>query len=247
MAELYQERRGVFQVMVGADFTRTVLEALDASLVRGGKLIRFDFNGVKVRIKTDSELELIERDFRRATQGCIPKKIGPYPNAELSAEETARDQLIEARNKKRWDREYAKMQREAKSKRRRVEKMLAGSPDIEVLDSEAWSEYRRKNDGKYGNAVIDFAVRWARLMQMELAAGKNLEEIAFETSHTANLEDITGFMYGQGVSVLCQYWVHEENLRRWHNLRTQIEDEGELANQRGTVLNPALLQVVVRS
>jgi len=32
-------------------------------------------------------------------------------------------------------------------------------------------------------------------------------------------------------------------LRQWHNLKTQIKDEGEKANASGGVLNPALLTI----
>ena len=43
--------------------------------------------------------------------------------------------------------------------------------------------------------------------------------------------------------MLSQVWEHGEELRRWHNLDTQIHDEGEKANDEGSVLNPALLGV----
>ncbi|MDA8315367.1 MAG: hypothetical protein M0010_09365 [Actinomycetota bacterium] len=46
---------------------------------------------------------------------------------------------------------------------------------------------------------------------------------------------------GAAVSVLASCWVHGEELRRWHNLDTQIGTEGEKANASGGVLNPALL------
>jgi hypothetical protein len=43
--------------------------------------------------------------------------------------------------------------------------------------------------------------------------------------------------------VLASCWEHGEELRRWHNLKTQIRDEGEKANESGGVLNPALLNI----
>lgn len=60
-------------------------------------------------------------------------------------------------------------------------------------------------------------------------------------SHTADTEGVTGFMYGCAVTQLYWHWVHGEELRRWHNLDTQIGDEGEKANESGGVLNPAIL------
>ena len=68
-------------------------------------------------------------------------------------------------------------------------------------------------------------------------------DVAKQTSHDADLEGITGFMYGCAVSILSKCWKHGEDLRRWHNLDTQIGNEGEKANESGGVLNPALLSV----
>ena len=50
-------------------------------------------------------------------------------------------------------------------------------------------------------------------------------------------------MYGCAVSALGLFWEHGEELRQWHNLKTQIKDEGEKANASGGVLNPALLTI----
>jgi hypothetical protein len=45
------------------------------------------------------------------------------------------------------------------------------------------------------------------------------------------------------VQILSEGWVHGEELRQWHNLDTQIRDEGEKANREGGVLNPTLLSI----
>ncbi len=73
--------------------------------------------------------------------------------------------------------------------------------------------------------------------------GDTIASIARETSRTADTDGITGFMFGCTVSALSQFWVHGEELRRWHNLDTQIGDEGERANEEGKTLNPALLNI----
>lgn len=89
--------------------------------------------------------------------------------------------------------------------------------------------------------MVTYAERWARLMQKEMADGKKLEEVADATSSEADLEGITGFMYGCAVSALASGWKYGDQLRRWHNLKTQIGNEGEKANESGGTLNPALL------
>ena len=88
-----------------------------------------------------------------------------------------------------------------------------------------------------------YAARWANLMEQELAKGAKLKDIAKTTSCAADVEGITGFMYGCAVSILAHAWEHGEELRQWHNLSTQLGNEGEKANESGGVLNPALLSI----
>lgn len=95
----------------------------------------------------------------------------------------------------------------------------------------------------YSLGVVTYADRWARIMEARLASDQTIAECAKEASHLADSEGITGFMYGCAVSSLAKFWAHGEELRRWHNLDTQISTEGEKANESGGVLNPALLSL----
>ncbi len=112
---------------------------------------------------------------------------------------------------------------------------------MKIRDTDGWREWVENNQDPYGKAVIEYSERWADLMEIELEQGKELVEIAKDASHEANTEGLTGFMYGAAVSVLATVWEHGEELRRWHNLDTQIKNEGERANESGGVLNPAIL------
>lgn len=38
-------------------------------------------------------------------------------------------------------------------------------------------------------------------------------------------------------------WEHGEELRRWHNIKYQIRDEGAKANETGAVINPAIISI----
>ena len=108
-----------------------------------------------------------------------------------------------------------------------------------------WERYVEINVDAYSACTIRYAERWADLMEERMAQGEALESIAKETSYEADTEAITGFMYGMAVAILSQYWKHGEELRRWHNLDSQIADEGQRANESGGVLNPALLNIGV--
>lgn len=83
----------------------------------------------------------------------------------------------------------------------------------------AWEEY-------YGFGVRKYARRWAKYMQKLIADGKTVSEIASESSHDCNIENITGFMYGQAVNLLAKSWKYGEELRKWHNEEYGYKGDG---------------------
>jgi len=118
---------------------------------------------------------------------------------------------------------------------------------MQIKDNEAWKGFCEKNKDGYGGAVVGYAERWADLMESRMNEGETIESCAEETSHEADTEGITGFMYGCAVSTLARCWEHGERLRQWHNKDVQIGVEGEAANASGGVLNPALLTIGKKS
>lgn len=107
-----------------------------------------------------------------------------------------------------------------------------------------WNKTVEANSDPYGKASIDYARTWAELMEVRIAYSEDkIKDFAKELSHTADTDGITGFMYGCAVSILSKVWKHGEELRKWHNLDTQIGTEGEKANESGGCLNPALLNI----
>lgn len=114
---------------------------------------------------------------------------------------------------------------------------------MKISDQTTWDEWVKNNTDGYGKAVIDYAERWANMMEARMDQGEELEDVSGPTSHEADEDGITGFMYGAAVAVLASCWEHGDKLRRWHNLETQIGNEEERANDSGGVLNPALLSI----
>lgn len=99
----------------------------------------------------------------------------------------------------------------------------------------------------YGRCVLVAAEHWADLMEPHAEAGEAFADFAHptfgETDEWLGIWGLTGFQYGAVISVLSDIWEHGEALRTWHNLETQLGDEGERANAEGGVLNPALLSI----
>jgi len=108
-----------------------------------------------------------------------------------------------------------------------------------------WKEGIDNNQDSYGNACYRYASEWATLVEKAVAKGEAITPELFEkTSHDADTEGITGFMYGVAVSILRHVWVHGEALGKWHN-RQYMKDEqaADEANTSGRTVNPALLSI----
>jgi hypothetical protein len=108
---------------------------------------------------------------------------------------------------------------------------------------QAYADWSANNSDPYGAAVFRYAETWANMMEAAIQSGEKIELIADKLSHDADTEGITGYMYGAAVAILSKCWEHGEALRVWHNLKTQIGNEGEKANANGGVLNPAILNI----
>jgi hypothetical protein len=243
MSERYRNMwqwEGRWEACPGGEIAGAIQDARSIASDQDSPLA-FEFNGVSLTIAKDSDPDLIYRDWHRAMQGFIGKSVGPYPASELTPEEVASDDRIKAEN----DAKAAARQAEYEAKHRGKEASLRSRLEtlgpMELSDRAGWKTYVNANTDPYGNGVVVFAERWARLMQTEMALGKPLHECAEETSSEADIDGITGFMYGCAVGVLAKVWKHGEELRRWHNLKHQIKMEGEKANDNGGVLNPAVL------
>lgn len=118
---------------------------------------------------------------------------------------------------------------------------LAGAPAMSVAKEAEWQVWRETNQNPYGSCVIRFVENWARLMQLEMSSGQELEDVAHKASQEADAEGITGAMYVAAVCVLVSCWEHGERLRRWHNLDVDPGRKGKAANESGGILNPTLL------
>lgn len=94
-----------------------------------------------------------------------------------------------------------------------------------------WEEYQRVNSSNpYSNVIIRYAKYWAILMEKEIAKGSKLSDIAEATSDAANIDGITGFMYGCAVSILSEVWEYGEELRAWHNGKYGVAESDNTIN-----------------
>ncbi len=184
--------------------------------------VEFDFNDQNITATPDSDPAALAKHFM---DEC----------ARRHAEYVASPEY------KRQQEKYDRKQRERENK---LNAVLADAPEHMTLrDPEGWKKSCEVNSDGYSGAVMNYAERWARLMEARMSKGERIADIADDCSHLADSEGITGFMYGCAVGILSKVWQHGEALRLWHNLKTQIKDEGVRANESGGVLNPAMLSI----
>lgn len=105
------------------------------------------------------------------------------------------------------------------------------------LDAEYQQFLEVNSRDGYSLAAVQFMVRWADLMEAEMASGAALPDIAEHTSRRADTDLITGFQYGCAVSGLAKFWVHGDELRQWHNQQHSYDGPG--------TVNPASFTIMM--
>ena len=91
-----------------------------------------------------------------------------------------------------------------------------------------YKDWYEKNTKPYGRACFSYAERWAEKLENLIEAStdnpmKVIDDNADRLSHEANVEGYTGYMYGRAISILSQYWIYGEELRKWHNKEYNCE------------------------
>lgn len=188
-------------------YINTIEQAAEelVGMVRSGKATRatYDFN----------EIELV----------AVPGATASQIVAGYMAECERRHQAYIASP------EYAESCRRAEKAQRVKELVTRGAlvvapAEPTFSDPAIWQSWVDANKDGYGGAVMSYAARWARLMEGQIAAGSTVAECAKECSSLADVEGITGFMYGCAVAMLSKAWAHGEDLRRWFYEKESAQD-----------------------
>ena len=216
----------------GDNFTNVAKEAKRLATSEK-KLVEFDFNGILCVVSNETNLNYLYRDYCNAhimswnTIGhdCV-NEYSEETEQELNRRRTAYEEAAELESKK-----YR--EEEAKKQLSFFEKIK--NEEFSCSNPKLMKDYEDKNQDGYGGRCVSYAKEWARAMQAEMKQGKKLVHVAEYTSHEANYDGITGFMYGAAVSMLANCWEHGEQLRKWHNKEYNHEGDG--------VVNPAILKI----
>jgi len=115
---------------------------------------------------------------------------------------------------------------------------------MKVINQQEYDSRKAINDDSvYGTRIFSYAEDWADLIADQMSKGFPIEEVAAEAGRRADYDGITGFMYSSAAKIISEHWIHGELFRRWFNIENQIGTEGELANEKGQILNTAILTI----
>ena len=106
---------------------------------------------------------------------------------------------------------------------------------IEGKEQEYQDFVEVNSSDEYSCSAVRYMQSWVAMMEADIASGIPVAETAEKTQFKANREGITGFLFGCVVEALSQFWVHGEELRKWHN--------GNYGHSGDGVVNPAVLTI----
>lgn len=179
----------------------------------GGPEVSFEFEGVTVTVKSDSDFDLIYRYWLLAWGGYITDiEVGPYPHPTFSREDQENCAHAEAnyqsKLKKIRDEELA----ELAAQRAAVEDKLANAPALEVRGEGLWQMVQDSILDPAVEEILDFAERWARLMQLDIEEGNELEEVFETCANDANFDNLNSIEQSVAAMMLSSVWIHGEQL-----------------------------------
>ena len=100
-----------------------------------------------------------------------------------------------------------------------------------------WETCKRVNsEDDYSKAIIRYAILWVQYMEyLTKKYGMKMSEIWDRCSDLADVEGVTGFMYGAAASIISQVWQYGEEFRKCYNSKWNYSGAG--------TVNPAMLTI----
>ncbi len=109
-------------------------------------------------------------------------------------------------------------------------------------DTQVYESYHANSNDEYGKTILDFAERWAELLEKRIinnfedSVENTIEKHAEETCDEIDKDfGISGYAYGCAISFLADTWEYGDHLKDWHNKKYDYAGNG--------VINPARLVI----
>lgn len=184
------------EVDEGARIVLTIERAIAAARVSEDGAASFTYNNALISVRSDSNPRLIFDEFLRVLNGHLEGAVGPYP-VDIPVEDLSVPLM-----------------------RSDIEALLLDAPAIELLDPARWQVFVDTNVDScgYGQSLVAYTERWARLMQLRLVAGRSIDDVADRASYEVDFDGIRALAFRRALIELSLHWKHgrELLLESWH-------------------------------
>lgn len=225
------------EAMVGSSITKFVENLqnffVPYSNLYGVKAIEVEFNQFSMRVDEQNANRVLEYFDRSLaiSSGLYEKERQEYLNSPEYIRDHAQALKKECRKK-------AVVQKIKNFQKHADDFAIANERQAEWEKCKEINlgNHKSKDEYGYNKGIIDYTILWAQYMEYLMAKhNQKLADIWDRASHLADIDGITGFMYGCAVGLLSSVWKYGEELRIAHNRRYDYVGDG--------VVNPAVLTV----
>lgn len=172
---------------------------------------QFEFNGIVCIVNSETDLIMLWKHYCDAHL-MDWNTVGPICldyDKKLRSRVRKRESEIEVLRIAERAAYDAKCQKEKED----VESLIAHTP-LALSDVDGWEKSRLANLDGYGGAVIEFAEKWGRIMQVMMNSGdSDMKDITERSEQLLYYAGITGFQYGCAKSLLRSYWKYGNMLK----------------------------------
>jgi len=172
----------------------SIRQAIDIATLNSAA-VEFKVEKVLVQVTPTSDPKLVYRELLFAMYNHRSAYVGPGLRAVISEKEMEL---------------YGLLKEDYESRLKRWEDAKSNLvDDIKIVDHAKWQFWTNylNPDG------IAFAIRWARLMQSEIDAGKKLEDVVGVCTKVADINLIDPMTFNIAAYALASSWEYAEQLR----------------------------------
>jgi len=216
----------------GWSFEPTAQKAQEMSKGNEPQLVKFNFNGIDCFVSPTTDIALLFRDYYNAFS-LEKKEIGPDCDVVVSPKDQAIMDKYNAKRQREQDKQSKERNERNDAQKRIAEEIISKNP-FKSSDVAAWSkELENPEIDGYARGIINFADKWARIMQHYRNEGDTMKVCMEKAENHLDYLGISGNMYGWAVNLLVAHWKHGSELRVIHN--------AEYGHTGVGVVNPAVL------
>lgn len=116
---------------------------------------------------------------------------------------------------------------------------------------------RKAEKDAYSVRALEYGIQWADLMEGEISKLQGPPTVPAQAilchffhkradalSKIADVDGITGFMFGIAASLIADCWVYGKDFVAWHNTQNACSEESAKEyTEAGQAVNPALIEI----